>query len=146
MEAGARQNRGVTDRRSLSVPEGLDGLRLDAALSRLFGLSRTAAVTVIEAGGVSVDGRIRGKSDRVLAGSTLEIDLPSAERAPARPPEVVEGLGSESNIIFPVEAPRVDSDLRVDAAVVTSLPDRLRAVQTGFEATGDVASARSRTT
>jgi len=82
----------VTDRRSLSVPEGLDGLRLDAALSRLFGLSRTAAVTVIEAGGVSVDGRIRGKSDRVLAGSTLEIDLPSTERAPSRPPEVVEGL------------------------------------------------------
>ncbi len=74
------------------MPEGLDGLRLDAALSRLFGLSRTAAVTVIEAGGVSVDGRVRGKSDRVLAGSTLEIDLPSTERAPLRPPEVVDGL------------------------------------------------------
>ncbi|MCW2600978.1 MAG: RluA family pseudouridine synthase [Frankiales bacterium] len=88
----ARQNRRVTDRRSLSVPEGLDGLRLDAALSRLFGLSRTAAVTVIEAGGVSVDGRIRGKSDRVLAGATLEIDLPSTERAPSPPAQVVDGL------------------------------------------------------
>ena len=74
------------------MPEGLDGLRLDAALSRLFGLSRTAAVTVIESGGVSVDGRIRGKSDRVLAGATLEIDLPSQERAPSPPPEVVDGL------------------------------------------------------
>ncbi len=88
----ARQNRGVTDHRSLPVPEGLDGLRLDAALSRLFGLSRTAAVTVIEAGGVSVDGRVRGKSDRVLAGATLEVDLPTVERAPTRPPEVVAGL------------------------------------------------------
>ncbi len=82
----------MTDHRSLPVPEGLDGLRLDAALSRLFGLSRTAAVTVIEAGGVSVDGRVRGKSDRVLAGATLEVDLPTVERVPTRPPEVVAGL------------------------------------------------------
>jgi 23S rRNA pseudouridine1911/1915/1917 synthase len=82
----------VTDRRSLPVPEGLDGLRLDAALSRLFGLSRTAAVAVIEQGGASVDGRVRGKSDRVLAGSMLEVDLPEPERSPLPPPEVVEGL------------------------------------------------------
>ena len=82
----------MTDHRSLPVPEGLDGLRLDAALSRLFGLSRTAAVTVIEAGGVSVDGRVRGKSDRVLAGATLEVDLPTVDRVPTKPPEVVEGL------------------------------------------------------
>jgi 23S rRNA pseudouridine1911/1915/1917 synthase len=97
----------VTDRRSLSVPEGLDGLRLDAALSRLFGLSRTAAVTVIEAGGVSVDGRLRGKADRVLAGSTLEIDLPSTERAVLPPPEVVEGLRvvHEDDAILVVDKP-----------------------------------------
>ena len=78
--------------RSLPVPEGLDGLRLDAALSRLFGLSRTAAVTVIEAGGASVDGRVRGKSDRVLAGSMLDVELPEPDRSPLAPPEVVEGL------------------------------------------------------
>ena len=82
----------MTDRRSLPVPEGLDGLRLDAALSRLFGLSRTAAVAVIERGGASVDGRVRGKSDRVLAGATLEVELPSPERAEVRPPELVAGL------------------------------------------------------
>jgi 23S rRNA pseudouridine1911/1915/1917 synthase len=82
----------VTDHRSLPVPEGLDGLRLDAALSRLFGLSRTAAVTVIEQGAVSVDGRVRGKADRVLAGSLLEVDLPSAPPSTLAVPEVVEGL------------------------------------------------------
>jgi len=74
------------------VPEGLDGLRLDAALSRLFGLSRTSAVAIIEQGGACVDGRVRGKADRVLAGSTLEVDLPSAERPPTQPPEPVEGM------------------------------------------------------
>ncbi len=74
------------------MPEGLDGLRLDAALSRLFGLSRTTAVTIIESGGVSVDGRVRGKSDRVLSGATLEVDLPAPERVGWAIPEVVEGL------------------------------------------------------
>ncbi len=78
--------------RSLPVPDGLDGLRLDAALSRLFGLSRTAAVTVIEAGGASIDGRVRGKSDRVLAGSMLDVELPEPDRTPLLPPQVVEGL------------------------------------------------------
>jgi FdhD protein len=35
-----------------------------------------------------------------------------------------------------VEAPRVESDLRVPAALVTTLPDRLREAQAAFEATG----------
>ncbi len=35
-----------------------------------------------------------------------------------------------------VEAPRVESDLRVDAALVTGLPDRLRKAQAAFEVTG----------
>ncbi len=82
----------MTDRRSVPVPEGLDGLRLDAAISRLFGLSRTAAADLVVAGGASVDGRLGSKSDRVLAGATLEVDLPRPDRAPATPPQVVEGL------------------------------------------------------
>ncbi len=82
----------MTDRRSVPVPEGLDGLRLDAAISRLFGLSRTAAAGIVDSGGASVDGRTRGKGDRVLAGATLEVDLPSPDREPVAPPVVVPGL------------------------------------------------------
>jgi FdhD protein len=37
-----------------------------------------------------------------------------------------------------VEAPRVASDLRIGAAVVATLPDRLRAAQPAFEATGGI--------
>jgi 23S rRNA pseudouridine1911/1915/1917 synthase len=97
----------VTDRRSLPVPEGLDGLRLDAALARLFGLSRTAAATVIDNGGASLDGRVRSKSDRVLAGSVLEVELPSAAPVPFAPPEVVEGLRvvHEDDAIIVVDKP-----------------------------------------
>jgi 23S rRNA pseudouridine1911/1915/1917 synthase len=78
--------------RSLSVPEGLDGLRLDAALSRLFGVSRTTAAEIIESGGASLDGRVRSKGDRVLAGATLEVQLPEPDTSPLPPPEKVAGL------------------------------------------------------
>jgi 23S rRNA pseudouridine1911/1915/1917 synthase len=97
----------VTDHRALPVPEGLDGLRLDAALSRLFGLSRTTAVTVIEQGGARLDGRVRGKSDRVVAGSLLEVELPSAPPSTLPVPEVVEGLRvvHEDDAILVVDKP-----------------------------------------
>lgn len=82
----------MTQLRSLPVPEGLDGLRLDAALSRLFGISRTVAVEIIESGGASLDGRPRGKGDRVLAGAVLEVALPEPDTSPLPPPQVVAGL------------------------------------------------------
>ena len=37
-----------------------------------------------------------------------------------------------------VEAPRVEGDLRVDAAVLAALPDRLREAQPAFDATGGI--------
>jgi 23S rRNA pseudouridine1911/1915/1917 synthase len=74
----------VAEHRSLPVPDGLDGLRLDQAISRLFGLSRTVAAAVVEAGDVLVDGIPRPKSDKVSAGDWLEVTLP----APAAPPRV----------------------------------------------------------
>ena len=82
----------MTQHRSLPVPEGLDGLRLDAALSRLFGVSRSTAVEIIETGGASLDGRVRGKGDRVLAGAVLDVALPEPDTSPLPVPEVVPGL------------------------------------------------------
>ena len=74
------------------MPEGLDGLRLDAAISRLFGLSRTAAADLVSAGAASLDGVISAKSERVTAGAVLDVDLPEPERSPLPPAQVVEGL------------------------------------------------------
>ena len=71
----------MTDRRTVPVPEGLEGERLDAALARLFGLSRTKAADLAADGRVRVDGATAGKSDRVHAGAWLEVELP----APAAP-------------------------------------------------------------
>jgi 23S rRNA pseudouridine1911/1915/1917 synthase len=69
------------ERRSLPVPEGLDGLRLDAAIARMFGLSRAAASTLVDDGQVSIDGKVPGRSDRVRGGAWLDVELP----APPRP-------------------------------------------------------------
>jgi 23S rRNA pseudouridine1911/1915/1917 synthase len=83
---------GVTEgSRSLPVPDGLDGLRLDVAVSRLFGLSRTSAAELVDGGAVTLDGRDVRKSDRVSGGAWLEVDLPGAPE-PAAPPAAVAGL------------------------------------------------------
>ena len=77
--------------RRVPVPEGLDGERLDAAIARMFGLSRTRAAELIGEGAVLVDGRPAGKSDRVPAGEWLDVTLP-AVAAPQADPEPVPGL------------------------------------------------------
>ena len=76
----------------MPVPDGLDGLRLDAALSRIFGFSRATAATLVDTGGVTVDGRARDRSDRVTAGAWLEVDMPEPPAPPSAAPEPVPGL------------------------------------------------------
>jgi 23S rRNA pseudouridine1911/1915/1917 synthase len=82
----------VSDYRTLPVPDGLDGMRVDAGVAKLLGLSRTAVAAMTESGDVVLDGQPAGKSDRLVAGSTLEVTLP----APPQPVQIqavpVEGL------------------------------------------------------
>ena len=80
------------ERRSLPVPDGLDGSRLDQAIARLFGLSRNVAAAVLEAGDVVVDGVSRPKSERVKAGAWLEVTLPAPPVARKEAPAAVPGL------------------------------------------------------
>jgi len=84
----------VPELRSLPVPDGLAGERVDAGLSRLLGLSRTRAAEIAAAGGVRLDGRELGKSDRLTAGGWLEVELPdpSAPAGVEVVPEPVPGM------------------------------------------------------
>jgi 23S rRNA pseudouridine1911/1915/1917 synthase len=82
----------VSNARLLPVPDGLDGLRLDVAISRLLGLSRTAAADLVDSGSVSLDGTAAVRSTKVRAGSLLEVALPEAAPARVAPAEAVEGL------------------------------------------------------
>lgn len=82
----------MSDHRSMPVPDGLEGDRLDTAIARLFGLSRTRAAELIAEGNVLVDGAPAAKSDRVNAGAWLDITLPPPPNPPAPRPEPVPGM------------------------------------------------------
>jgi 23S rRNA pseudouridine1911/1915/1917 synthase len=68
----------MPDPRLAQVPEGLAGERVDAALARMFGLSRSKAADLAEAGHVQLDGRVVAKSARVEPGQLVEVHLPDA--------------------------------------------------------------------
>jgi 23S rRNA pseudouridine1911/1915/1917 synthase len=93
--------------RHVEVPEGLDGERLDAALARLFGLSRSAAADLITDGSVLVEGKTAMKSDRVLAGAQLTVMLPPPPAAPQVRADPVPGmsLAYEDEDIVVVDKP-----------------------------------------
>ncbi|MDO8337444.1 MAG: RluA family pseudouridine synthase [Microcella sp.] len=81
----------MTESRALPVPDGLSGERVDAALAKLLGFSRTFAAEVAEAGGVTVDGRTLGKSDRLPRDAWLEVSW-EPRREPSIEPIAVENL------------------------------------------------------
>ncbi|MGH3386312.1 MAG: RluA family pseudouridine synthase [Nocardioidaceae bacterium] len=83
----------MTDLRALPVPDGLAGERVDSALARMFGLSRTKAADLVRGGLVSIDGAAPMKSDRVSAGAWLEVQIPSVAEPVRVVPETVEGIG-----------------------------------------------------
>lgn len=78
--------------RSMPVPEGLAGMRVDAGLARLLGLSRTAAAALAESGDVELDGSPAGKSDRLVSGAWLHVQLPEAPAPLENTPVEVEGM------------------------------------------------------
>lgn len=80
------------EHRSMPVPEGLEGDRLDAALARMFGLSRSRAAELIAEGNVHLEGGAGAKSDRVHAGAWLDVTLPPPPTAPVARPEPVPGM------------------------------------------------------
>ncbi|MGW9209042.1 RluA family pseudouridine synthase [Embleya sp. NPDC055664] len=85
-------NPGSPEIRTLPVPDGLEGERVDAALSRMFGFSRTKAAELAAAGKVQLDGRAAGKSDRVVGGAWIEVEMPGAPRPVQLVAEPVPGM------------------------------------------------------
>ena len=82
----------TSETRSLPVPEGLSGERLDSGLARLLGLSRTRAAQLADTGQVQVDGQEASKSDRLSAGAWLEVTLPALQQPTEVPAERVDDL------------------------------------------------------
>ncbi|HCD4228082.1 TPA: RluA family pseudouridine synthase [Corynebacterium striatum] len=82
----------MRESRRLPVPEGLEGMRADAALAKLIGISRVKAADLCAAGDVEVDGTIVGKSDRLEAGGWIDVMMPAPEEPLVPKEELVEGM------------------------------------------------------
>ena len=71
--------------RLLPVTPGLAGERADAGLAKLLGLSRSVVAEMLTEGCVVQNGRVIGKSDRLIEDALLEVALPQ----PKNPLELV---------------------------------------------------------
>jgi 23S rRNA pseudouridine1911/1915/1917 synthase len=78
--------------RTLSVPEGVAGERIDSALTRVLGLSRTAVVKLLEDGDITTGGKAMPKSDRVTAGQVIDVLMPAPVNTDPIPLTPLEGL------------------------------------------------------
>ena len=78
--------------RTLSVPEGGAGERIDSALTRVLGLSRTAVVKLLEDGDITTGGKAMPKSDRVTAGQIIDVLMPAPINTDPIPLTPLEGL------------------------------------------------------
>ncbi|GLB62903.1 pseudouridine synthase [Dietzia sp. NCCP-2495] len=82
----------MSEVRTFPVPDGLDGMRVDAGISRLLGISRTAVADLASEGKVLLDGRCVGKSDKLTGMSWIEVEMPAPRAEPAIVAEPVEGM------------------------------------------------------
>lgn len=76
----------------MQVPSGLAGERVDTAIARMFGLSRTRAAELVAAGDVVLNGATPAKSERVDEGAFLEVVMPAPDTPVRIVPAAVEGL------------------------------------------------------
>ncbi len=65
----------MTEIKHVIIPDGLAGLRVDAGLSKALGLSRTSVAELLEQGAVTSENKTLGKSDRLVAGSIVEVAI-----------------------------------------------------------------------
>lgn len=86
----------MTEERLIQVPEGLSGLRADAGIAKLLGLSRSSVADMIEAGLVLQDDIVIGKSASLVENAWLKISLP----APKAPLALVAELVPDLKVIY----------------------------------------------
>lgn len=94
------------EHRSLPVPDGLVGQRVDAALATMLGFSRSFAAEVVQHGGVTLDGRVLSKSDRLHADGWLEVtweEKSGPEIVPVEIPEL--GIVYDDDDVVVIDKP-----------------------------------------
>lgn len=83
----------MSSSRTLMVPDGLAGERVDVGLSRMLGLSRTRAADLVTAGLVEIDGAVVAtRSQRLEPGAMLYVELPEEKPAVQVSPQIAPGM------------------------------------------------------
>ncbi|MGO1228158.1 MAG: RluA family pseudouridine synthase [Brachybacterium sp.] len=82
----------MSSSRTLMVPEGLAGERIDVGISRMLGLSRTRAAELVTNGGVLVDGQVPARSTRLEPGAMVYVELPDEKPAVEVRPQIADGM------------------------------------------------------
>jgi 23S rRNA pseudouridine1911/1915/1917 synthase len=82
----------MRDLRTLVVPEGVAGERVDSALTRVLGLSRTTIAKLLLDGDITCNGAPISKSEKVIEGQVIEILLPDNTIPDAIPLTPLPGL------------------------------------------------------
>jgi 23S rRNA pseudouridine1911/1915/1917 synthase len=82
----------VRESKSVEIPEGLDNERIDSALARILGLSRSVIVKLLDSDEVNLGHKVLGKSDKVLSGQIITVLMPEPPSGIAIPPTPLEDL------------------------------------------------------
>ena len=88
-----------------TVNEGEKGLRLDAYISSVSELSRSAAAKLIEEGGVTVNTKIQPKKYAVKMGDKIELTIPECEECEALPENIPLDVVYEDDYIIVINKP-----------------------------------------
>jgi 23S rRNA pseudouridine1911/1915/1917 synthase len=83
----------MAETKSVLIPDGLAGLRVDAGLGKALGMSRTAIVELIDQGAITIDGNAVSKSDRLVDGSLVQVELIEKTDPLIIRPDLVDGFG-----------------------------------------------------
>jgi len=81
----------MSETRTVIIPDGLEGMRVDAGLAKLFGFSRTQAAEIAQSGGVCRGGVALDKADVLVAGELIDVtwrDRPAVEVVPQHVPDL----------------------------------------------------------
>lgn len=82
----------MSDVRTVPVPDGLAGERIDVGIARLFGLSRTRAAELVTSGAVDLDGTAPARSTRLEPGMTLTVEIPGEKPPVEVRPMIAPGM------------------------------------------------------